>query len=72
MKTKAFLMVTYQQTSNFICLDVAEGFSCVNSCGIMHRDVKAQNILIFMEDEPKVPFIGKLSDFGLSIEMEAP
>jgi len=60
------------EVRHHLCLDVAEGLSCIHSCNIIHGDVKPQNVLVFEQDEPKVPYIGKLSDFGLCVALEEP
>lgn len=53
-----------------ICLDIAEGISCIHSTGLVHGDIKPGNVLIFETDDPKVPFLAKLSDFGQCLDLE--
>ena len=47
-----------------LCLDICEGLHMLHSCGIVHGDMKAENVLIFPDDEHK--YKAKLSDFGYS------
>lgn len=47
-----------------ICLDVARGLNVLHGCGIVHGDLKSENVLLFFEvDRP----VAKLADFGCSI-----
>jgi serine/threonine protein kinase/ankyrin repeat protein len=48
-----------------ICVDVAAGLDQLHSCGLIHGDLKPQNVLIF-EGSPWP--VAKLADFGLSID----
>lgn len=54
-----------------ICLDVLEGLKCLHAEGIVHGDVKPANILIFKYQNQEVPFIAKISDFGMCVALEA-
>ena len=56
-------------SQHHICLDVAAGLACVHSTGLVHGDIKPENILIFADDNPKTPWIAKLSDFGSCIDL---
>jgi serine/threonine protein kinase len=47
-----------------ICLDVACGLNVLHRCGIIHGDLKSENVLIFAEESRPV---AKLCDFGCSI-----
>src|ERR1700722_19128544 len=47
-----------------IMLDVARGLEVLHGCGIVHGDLKSENVLLFWEGERPV---AKLSDFGCSI-----
>lgn len=42
--------------------DVADALSAVHSCGVVHGDIKPQNILIFRNQDGSIT--AKLSDFG--------
>ncbi|RDA91349.1 hypothetical protein CP533_0032 [Ophiocordyceps camponoti-saundersi (nom. inval.)] len=48
-----------------IALDTARGIEALHSCGIVHGDVKASNMLVC--DHPTRKFIVKVSDFGFSL-----
>ncbi|KAL8801967.1 MAG: hypothetical protein Q9200_006753 [Gallowayella weberi] len=50
---------------HLLCLDVARGLSALHKEGLVHGDVKADNILIC--NSPKRDYIAKISDFGFSI-----
>lgn len=47
-----------------ICADVAAGLNILHRCGIVHGDVKSENVLIFTHPEKR--FLAKLGDFGFS------
>lgn len=47
-----------------LCLDVALGLDILHRCGIVHGDVKAENVLIFSHTERQ--YIAKVADFGYS------
>ena len=55
-----------------ICLDIAEGISCIHSTGLVHGDIKPGNVLVFETDDPRVPFLAKLSDFGQCLDLQDP
>lgn len=48
-----------------LCLDVALGLDILHRCGIVHGDVKAENVLIFSHPERK--YLAKVADFGFSV-----
>ena len=53
-----------------LCYDVGKGLSILHACGIVHGDVKSENVLIFdntAENEEAHPYIAKVADFGGSI-----
>ncbi|KAK1062036.1 hypothetical protein LTR12_000486 [Friedmanniomyces endolithicus] len=58
---------TIQQLS----IDIGQGLDAIHEAGIVHCDVKPENILIFenfaTNFHETVPYIAKLADFGLSI-----
>jgi serine/threonine protein kinase len=48
-----------------LCLDIAEGLKILHKCGVIHGDVKAENVLVFTDQQHG--YIAKLGDFGCSI-----
>lgn len=52
-----------EERASFIIKDVLQGLQYLHSKGIVHRDVKPENILT---TSIKWPFTSKLADFGLS------
>ena len=53
-----------------LSLDMACGLQGVHESGLAHGDLKPSNVLIFKQDNGHVPFIAKLSDFGLCIVLD--
>jgi len=51
-----------------LCLDICRGIEALHKYGIVHGDIKAQNVLIFGDAENG--FVAKLSDFGCSIILD--
>ncbi|KAH7348176.1 hypothetical protein BKA66DRAFT_305975 [Pyrenochaeta sp. MPI-SDFR-AT-0127] len=47
-----------------ISLDIGQGLSAIHDAGMIHGDVKLQNILMFHEEGN---WVAKLSDFGLTV-----
>lgn len=52
-----------------LALDIGHGLQMLHRCGMIHGDVKSENILIF--SHPEREYIAKLSDFGFSMVGEA-
>lgn len=50
-----------------MCQDVAEGLLALHQCGIVHGDVKPENILVFPRPSSRDEFMVKLTDFGHSV-----
>jgi serine/threonine protein kinase len=48
-----------------ICLDIALGIDILHQYGIVHSDIKAENVLIFAHSQKEL--IAKLADFGFSV-----
>ena len=46
--------------------DIADGLSALHMCGIIHGDLKPQNILLFKDPETKGALVAKVADFGFS------
>jgi serine/threonine protein kinase len=49
-----------------LCEDVAQGLQIIHDCGIIHGDLKSENVLTFRDTE-KSRVVAKLGDFGCSI-----
>jgi serine/threonine protein kinase len=50
-----------------LCYDVGRGISILHACGVIHGDLKPQNVLIFRNRYntlPNQPYTAKLADFG--------
>ncbi|KAI1345647.1 hypothetical protein F5Y01DRAFT_320549 [Xylaria sp. FL0043] len=47
--------------------NIAEGIQSMHQCGIVHGDVKSENILIFPRRDADNEFVAKLTDFGHSV-----
>ncbi|KAK5465310.1 hypothetical protein LTS15_001873 [Exophiala xenobiotica] len=58
------------QNRKFLCHDIASGLDALHRCGIVHGDVKAENVLIFRH--PRRKYTAKLSDFGCSVILPTP
>ncbi|KAG4441060.1 hypothetical protein IFR05_003468 [Cadophora sp. M221] len=52
-----------------VSLDIAYGLRVLHRCGIIHGDMKSENVLIF--SHPQKTYVAKLGDFGFSIVGEA-
>ena len=48
-----------------LCLDIASGLQMIHTCGLVHGDLKLDNILVFEEDGGGR--IAKISDFGCAL-----
>ncbi|TFK42008.1 hypothetical protein BDQ12DRAFT_762037 [Crucibulum laeve] len=57
------------QTKKKLCHDVSKGLSILHACGIVHGDLKHENVLVFANKnkEAEVIYTAKLGDFGGSI-----
>lgn len=53
-------------TRKMLCADVANGLLALHCCGIVHGDLKLENVLVFSVDED-FPVRAKLSDFGAAL-----
>jgi serine/threonine protein kinase len=63
--------MTYSITHQ-LSIDVGQGLDAIHKAGIIHGDIKAQNVLVFdnfLKDNisDTVPLVAKLADFGLSV-----
>ncbi len=52
---------------HLMCLDMGAGLDALHKRGIIHGDFKPPNVLIFENNNPIVPVIAKLADFGFSV-----
>ena len=50
-----------------LCSDIANGLSALHNCGIVHGDVKPENILVFPPIGSQNSYTAKLTDFGHSV-----
>jgi serine/threonine protein kinase len=50
-----------------LCSDIANGLSALHKCGIVHGDVKPENILVFPQRGSQEAYTAKLTDFGHSV-----
>jgi serine/threonine protein kinase len=48
-----------------LCQDIADALDTIHSCGLVHGDLKAANVLIFLH---RNRVIAKLADFGICID----
>ncbi|KAF8056374.1 serine/threonine-protein kinase [Scenedesmus sp. PABB004] len=49
-----------------VLLDVAGALAYMHSCGVVHCDIKAENVLLHTASGRGCGFVAKLADFGLS------
>jgi serine/threonine protein kinase len=52
-----------------LALDIASGLQVLHKYHIAHGDLKPENVLVFDQHHSEVPFVAKLSDFGLCIDL---
>ena len=57
-------------TRHQLCLDILEGLICLHKAKYIHGDIKPANVLIFRNNDPLVPFVAKLNDFGMCIPLQ--
>ncbi|PHH93306.1 hypothetical protein CDD83_8005 [Cordyceps sp. RAO-2017] len=53
-----------------LCYDVGRGLSILHACGIIHGDLKHENVLVFANkysNPPDQPYTAKVADFGGSV-----
>ncbi|GES62717.1 ankyrin repeat protein [Aspergillus terreus] len=55
-----------------LSLDIANGIEALHRLRIVHGDLKPDNVLVFRTQNDDVPFRGKLSDFGVCLDLETP
>jgi serine/threonine protein kinase len=54
------------QIKHQLCLDVGNGLDAIHKAGIIHSDLKPQNVLILRVGSRDTPLVAKLADFGAS------
>ncbi|RFU31206.1 hypothetical protein B7463_g5142, partial [Scytalidium lignicola] len=59
-----FYCLTYELKQK-LCLDVAQGLNVLHQYGIIHGDIKTENILLF--NDSKAGLVAKIADFGFSV-----
>ena len=50
-----------------LALDIAHGITALHGCGIVHGDIKPDNVLLFPHAGFQTDFVAKLTDFGHSV-----
>ncbi|KAL0060515.1 hypothetical protein AAF712_012705 [Marasmius tenuissimus] len=57
------------ETKKKLCYDVSKGISILHACGIVHGDLKHENVLVFPNSDKNsdVLYTAKLADFGGSV-----
>lgn len=65
-KNYNFVRMTFQSKID-LSLDVADGLAALHASGIVHGDVKPDNVLIFPRIGHQDAFMAKLTDFGHSV-----
>ncbi|KAL1846416.1 hypothetical protein Daus18300_014259 [Diaporthe australafricana] len=61
-----FVSISFEAKLDF-CRDIAEGLSVLHTCGVVHGDIKPENILVFPRKDARNSFSLKLTDFGHSV-----
>ncbi|KAK4206481.1 hypothetical protein QBC37DRAFT_458881, partial [Rhypophila decipiens] len=54
------------ETKREIALDIARGIVALHSCGIIHGDIKPENVLMTIDEGQDSRPVAKISDFSLS------
>ncbi|KAJ3758965.1 hypothetical protein EV360DRAFT_42831 [Lentinula raphanica] len=74
MGTLAQLQLNLAESLSFkvkkkLCWDVAKGISILHACGVVHGDLKHENVLVYhnRDTNASVNLVAKISDFGGSV-----
>lgn len=51
-----------------LCNDISQGLQALHICGVVHGDVKSENVLIFIANDDRM--IAKVSDFGTAVVID--
>ncbi|KAB8766475.1 hypothetical protein FH972_026635 [Carpinus fangiana] len=51
-----------------LCDDVSQGLQALHVCGVVHGDVKSENVLVFTAEDGHM--IAKVSDFGTAVVLD--
>ncbi|KAL8908086.1 MAG: hypothetical protein Q9171_005604 [Xanthocarpia ochracea] len=71
IKSQEYEALSYE-TLCHLSLDIGHGLSAVHSSGIVHGDLKLENILIFSESQATgMKWTAKLCDFGSAVSISA-
>jgi serine/threonine protein kinase len=61
-----FVRMTFKSRLE-LCRSIADGLNALHLCGVVHGDVKPENILVFPRNDRRDAFMVKLTDFGHSV-----
>jgi serine/threonine protein kinase len=61
-----FIRLSFESSLD-LSRNIAEGLLALHNCGVVHGDIKPENILVFPRRDADNSFIAKLTDFGHSV-----
>ncbi|KAL8697409.1 MAG: hypothetical protein Q9201_007136 [Fulgogasparrea decipioides] len=71
IKSEQYELAEYEFLCD-ICLDVGRGLGAVHSAGMIHGDLKLENILLFSSKQPlRTEWTAKFCDFGSAVPVSA-
>ena len=59
------------KTKKRFCCEIADGLLAMHQVGIVHGDIKGNNILLFTDESEENTVVAKISDFGYSATKES-